>query len=85
MILFDLGGVVVELTGVARMLKPDPGIFQHVAAELKTVPERILFLDDNELNVQGARSVGFHAHRVRGIAEVRELLVEVGVLTDAER
>lgn len=62
------------------MLKPDLEIFQHVIEQLGYPPARILFLDDNQLNVAAARTAGMVAHRVAGLAEVRAALVEVGVL-----
>ena len=63
------------------LLKPDLEIFQHVVDQLGYPPARILFLDDNQLNVAGARTAGMVAHRVAGLAEVRATLAEVGVLT----
>jgi len=62
------------------MLKPDAEIFQHVIARLGVAPERILFLDDNRLNVEAAQSAGMVARRVAGIGEVRAALLEMGVL-----
>ena len=62
------------------MLKPDLEIFQHVVDQLGCPPARILFLDDNQLNVAGARAAGMVARRVAGLNEVRAALVELGVL-----
>jgi glucose-1-phosphatase len=62
------------------MLKPDLEIFRHVVDQLGCPPERILFLDDNRLNVAGAATTGMVARRAAGLAEVRAALIEVGVL-----
>jgi putative hydrolase of the HAD superfamily len=62
------------------MLKPDIEIFQHVVEQLGCPPARILFLDDNQLNVASARAAGMVARRVAGLAEVRAALAELGVL-----
>src|SRR5215213_1440702 len=62
------------------MLKPDAEIVHHVVAQLGCPPARILFLDDNQLNVASARTAGMVAHRVAGLGEVRAALVEVDVL-----
>ena len=62
------------------MLKPDLEIFQHVVEQLGCPPARILFLDDNQLNVASARTAGMVARRVAGIADVRAILVEMSVL-----
>jgi glucose-1-phosphatase len=62
------------------LAKPDRAIFQAVADRLPFRKERILHLDDGAANSDAARSFGFRAERVRGLAEVREVLAEVGVL-----
>jgi putative hydrolase of the HAD superfamily len=61
-------------------LKPDREVFDLVAEQLGLAPGQILFLDDNQLNVDGAEAAGFRAARVRGPAEARAALVETGVL-----
>jgi len=62
------------------LLKPDRDVFDRVA-ELVAVPAgRILFIDDNELNVEGARDAGFAAARANGVAEAEQALVVAGVL-----
>jgi HAD superfamily hydrolase (TIGR01509 family) len=62
------------------VLKPDRAAFERVAAALAVAPNQILFLDDNDLNVDGARAAGFMARRVRGVMEARVALVDAGVL-----
>ena len=61
-------------------IKPDAEAFQHVTEVLRCEPEEVLFLDDNEMNVVGARSVGIQGVRVRGVAEAEHALVDFGVL-----
>jgi HAD superfamily hydrolase (TIGR01509 family) len=62
------------------MLKPDREIFDHVANALGTDPGRLLFLDDNLLNVEAASAAGWRAFVVRGVDEARQVLVDEGVL-----
>jgi putative hydrolase of the HAD superfamily len=62
------------------LVKPDRAIFEAVATLLAAAPSRVLFLDDNAVNVESAASFGFHARHVRGIAEARRSLVDAGVL-----
>jgi putative hydrolase of the HAD superfamily len=62
------------------MLKPDRDAFEHVADSLGVARERVLFLDDNQLNVDAALEVGFSTVRVSGVAEARRALVENGVI-----
>jgi glucose-1-phosphatase len=62
------------------LIKPDPEIFEHVLAVTRSPGDRLLFLDDNELNVVAARAAGITAVEVRGVAEAREALLDFGVL-----
>jgi putative hydrolase of the HAD superfamily len=62
------------------MMKPDARIFRTVAGSLGVAPKRILFFDDTERHVAGARQVGLQAHRVAGIGEAREILDRKGLL-----
>ena len=49
---FDLGAV-----------KPDPEIYALVVERLPVPPGRVLFLDDNPLNVEGAHAAGLRAEQ----------------------
>lgn len=62
------------------LVKPDREIFEHVCVQLELSPGRIVFLDDNILNVEQASEVGLVARRVSGPVEAREALVDLGVL-----
>ena len=61
------------------MSKPDAGIFEHVVAELGIAPARILFVDDNRVNVEAARRQGMQAEQVQGFAELTRLLIARGI------
>lgn len=62
------------------LVKPDAAIFDIVAARLPVPHQRVLFLDDNVLNVEAAEGAGFIARHVRGIGAARDALVSAGVL-----
>jgi putative hydrolase of the HAD superfamily len=62
------------------MVKPDPEIYEHVVEAFDVSPERVLFLDDNTLNVDQARAVGLQAHRVVGVSQAREVLRAAGIV-----
>lgn len=62
------------------VVKPDRDLFDRVAELLPVPPSRVLFLDDNLINVAGAVTAGFVARHVRGIDETREALVAAGVI-----
>jgi putative hydrolase of the HAD superfamily len=61
-------------------LKPTRAAFEHVLADLRCLPSRVLFLDDNQLNVEAAQAVGIQAYRTVGIAEVQKALHSMGLL-----
>jgi putative hydrolase of the HAD superfamily len=62
------------------LVKPDRQIFEVVAARLPVPPGRVLFLDDNAANVNGAAASGFVARHVRGVEEARRALGAEGAL-----
>jgi glucose-1-phosphatase len=61
------------------LLKPDIAAFVRVAGLLGVPAERVLFLDDNAVNVAGAAAAGFQAARAVGVEEARQRLAEAGV------
>lgn len=50
-----------HLLGVA---KPDPAIYAAVVERTGVLPERILFFDDSDANVAGARVAGWAAEQI---------------------
>jgi putative hydrolase of the HAD superfamily len=62
------------------LLKPDAAAFAQVADLLEVPAERVLFLDDNAVNVAGAAAAGFQAARAAGVGEARQRLAEAAVL-----
>jgi putative hydrolase of the HAD superfamily len=74
---FDLRFLSFEL----GLVKPDPELFAAVTELVPVDPCRVLFLDDNAVNVEAALSAGLVARRVQGVSGARQALVSVGVLT----
>jgi glucose-1-phosphatase len=64
-------------------LKPARAAFEHVLADLGCHPSCVVFLDDNQLNVDAAQAVGIQAYRTVGIAEVQTALRSLGLLKPA--
>lgn len=62
------------------LVKPDREAFEHVVAALGCPPAHVLFLDDNALNVEGARAAGLDAHRADGLDAARAILAARGLL-----
>jgi putative hydrolase of the HAD superfamily len=65
---------------VTGRTKPDADAFEHALEMLGCHPEAVLFVDDNQLNVDAALRVGIRAHRTLGAGEAREVLGRYGVL-----
>jgi HAD superfamily hydrolase (TIGR01493 family) len=62
------------LSSEMGLRKPDRAAFEHVARELGVPPGRILFFDDTEPNVAGARAAGLQAVHVRSPEDVARAL-----------
>lgn len=61
-------------------IKPDIEIFEHVLTELGYPAEQILYFDDNRVNVEAAHSLGIQAEETKGIADVRQVLTDYGII-----
>lgn len=59
--------------------KPDPEAYRRLADRLEVAPEEIVFFDDDEPIVMGARAAGLSAYRVGGAAAVRAGLAAHGL------
>jgi putative hydrolase of the HAD superfamily len=66
-----------HLTG---RIKPDPESFDQLTEACGCEPDEILFMDDNDLNVEGARARGLIAARAIGVDEARAVLRARGLL-----
>jgi FMN phosphatase YigB (HAD superfamily) len=62
------------------IVKPDREIFDHIAELLPAPRDRVLFLDDNIINVDGAIEAGFLARHALGVDGARVALTEAGVV-----
>jgi putative hydrolase of the HAD superfamily len=62
--------------------KPDAGYFQTIMERINVAPSRVLFIDDHEGNVAGAREIGIHSElfpRDGGVAVLASILARYGV------
>lgn len=57
--------------------KPEPAAFAAVAKEIGVPFENILFFDDTETNVQGAKNMGMQAVRFTSIADVENAVADI--------
>lgn len=61
-------------------VKPDSAAFDFVVDALGCPREGILFLDDNQINVDGARAAGLASERAVGVLQARGILAAKGLL-----
>jgi FMN phosphatase YigB (HAD superfamily) len=61
------------------MRKPEARAFEFIAAEIGVSLPNILFFDDTEENVLGARALGMQAVQVRGNEDLRTALTELNL------
>lgn len=66
----ELEAVVVS--GYEGMAKPDPRLFRKMAADHSLIPQRTVFIDDSERNVEAASDLGFVTVHFIGAAELRQ-------------
>ena len=62
-------------------LKPEPKIYLAAAESVETTPQQCLFIDDREINVDGAQSLGMQSIQFTGIEKLRQDLAALGILS----
>ncbi len=65
---------------ITSYLKPDIETYLYVINEIGVKPDEILFFDDNELNVDGAKKAGIDAIKVDGISALEDYLKAIKVI-----
>ena len=67
------------ISGIERLMKPDPAIYHLLCERYGLVAAECLFVDDLEDNCEGARVAGMQAFHFTGdVAELRAVVTEVG-------
>lgn len=72
------GVTFTTFSAEVRLIKPDPAIYEHCLRGLDVGPSDTLFIDDREVNVEGARAVGIHAVQFQSLAQLRNELQQAG-------
>ncbi|MFW2382296.1 MAG: HAD-IA family hydrolase, partial [Acidimicrobiales bacterium] len=67
-----------------ELVKPDRDIFETVARSLDVHPGDILYFDDNQINVDGARDAGWRAEVASSPSACRAHLAPLGLVRSAE-
>lgn len=68
----------LTLSSAIRLAKPDADIFHHCLKSLAVTPEEVLFVDDREVNVRAARSLGIRGIVANSPVELRRQLEAIG-------
>jgi len=78
--IYDLFDDVV-CSALVRMAKPDPAIYALSAERLGLAPQRCVFIDDSERNIEAARAAGMHAvhFRIDRGDRLESMLADLGV------
>ena len=61
------------------LMKPDPAIFRHMLETFKLTASETVFLDDYQVNIDGARSVGLEARLFTTASRCEEDLRELAL------
>jgi len=70
-------GVIVS--GLERLVKPDPRIFRVLCERYGLAPDSCVFIDDSEPNVISARKFGMHAVLFSSPEQLRAELISYGL------
>jgi putative hydrolase of the HAD superfamily len=60
-----------------RLIKPDRGIYEHSLRGVGAPASETLFVDDKEINIEGARALGMHAIQFRSMDQFAEDLTKL--------
>ncbi|HEY7025739.1 MAG TPA: HAD family phosphatase [Candidatus Limnocylindrales bacterium] len=70
----------IQISGEARITKPDPRAFELAVTRFKVDPRETLFVDDMQANVDAAAVLGFTGIRFTSATALRDTLARLGVL-----
>jgi FMN phosphatase YigB (HAD superfamily) len=71
---YDLWGLFtgIVISAHVKMVKPEPGIFEHLLATYSLDPAATLFVDDSPKNISAARSLGIQGIRFTTVEACRQ-------------
>jgi 2-haloacid dehalogenase len=70
----------IVVSGEEKLLKPDPALYFRALNRFRLKPEQALFVDDRQINVDGALAVGMKAHLFVDAPDLRRRLEAEGLL-----
>lgn len=74
----EFDGIVVS--GVEKLIKPDPAIFHLLLNRYQINAEESVFIDDNAANIKAAQEIGFQTVHFKNPEQLRAELIGLGVL-----
>jgi epoxide hydrolase-like predicted phosphatase len=72
----------IVCSGKVKVAKPDPKIFQIAIEKTGVKPEEILFIDDVDSILEGAKKTGLNILKFKNAAQLEKSLKEIGINTD---
>lgn len=79
--LFD----VITVSAAVKLAKPDRAIFHHILKELDSRPNKTIFIDDNNKNVEAAKELGISAFIYMGIPSLIADFAKHGIRVEESR
>ncbi len=70
----------IVVSGVEGVIKPEPRIYEIACERAGLAPDRLLFIDDNRVNIEAAQRLGFDTHLFEDPAALRPALEARGLL-----
>ena len=70
----------ILVSGQEKLAKPDARIYELLLDRYDIQPQKALFIDDSAKNVEGAQAVGMNAIQFHSSQQLREALIEWGIL-----
>jgi 2-haloacid dehalogenase len=70
----------IVVSGEEKLLKPDPALYYRALDRFRLNPAEAIFIDDRQINVEGAEAVGMIGHLFTDAADLRRRLQAEGLL-----
>ena len=70
----------IVVSGIEKLAKPAPAIFELAASRFGIDPAETLFIDDNDANIAAAERLGWQVHHFRDASALRDDLARRGLI-----
>lgn len=76
----EVFGPAMHVAAEFNTKKPDPAIYRRLAALYGAAPQEAVMIDDKQVNIDGARAAGLHAHRFTDAAGLEGFLAGLSLI-----